>query len=79
MLHAAEAKDIDRLISLNLKFSPEYSRLLKGPYEKVSLPDLYDTARNKLLNAINDVIFLPEERVEELAEARRIISRIPKP
>ena len=79
MLHAAEKKDASKVAELNRQFIPEYNRVMPKQYKSGSLPDIYDTARNKIINSINDVLFSPEEKKEELEEAKRIISRIVEP
>jgi hypothetical protein len=79
MLHAAEANSKEQVVILNAKFIPEYNKIMPRHYEKDSLPDLYDRARNKLINSVDDTIApTSEEKREELQEAKRIISKIPK-
>ena len=49
-------------------------------YEKGDLADLYDFARNKAINSVDETISRTElTRIRELKEARRIIKKIPKP
>jgi len=80
MLHAAEANSKEQVVSLNAKFIPEYNRVMPKHYEKDSLPDLYDRARNKLIDSVDDLIApSSNDKREELQEAKTILSRIPKP
>jgi hypothetical protein len=80
MLHAAETSSKEQVVALNKEFIPEYNRIMPKHYEKDSLPDLYDRARNKLIDSVDDLIApSSEEKREELQEAKTIISRIPKP
>ena len=68
------------VISLNVRFSAEYRRVMPEHYERDSLTDLYVRARNKLINSISDWIAPTiDEKAEELAAAYCIIDRIPKP
>jgi hypothetical protein len=79
MEEAAAKVDKAGVCQLNKAFSPEYDRVMQMPYDEGSLPDLYDKARNKLINAIDDLISpTPKDKKAELEEARKLISRIVK-
>lgn len=80
MEQAAARHDKNDVIRIRGEFVAEYDRHYTSRYEKGSLPDLYDTARNKLLNSIDTTLFpSPADRQRELVMSRAIIAKIPKP
>ena len=68
------------VMQIRQRFSAEYTRVMPQRYESGSLADLYDQARNKLINAIDDLVS-PSlvQKQQELVAARKIISMIPRP
>jgi hypothetical protein len=80
MEEAASRGDKGEVVRVRALFSPEYNRIMPERYSAGSVPDLYDMARNKLINSV-DEIFFPDvqERLDELGKARELIARIPKP
>ena len=75
MLDAADAKSEKNIVAANKRFSMTYSRVMPRHYEPNSPADLYDQARNKLINSIED-FFNPREQRAELREAKKLISKI---
>jgi hypothetical protein len=77
MEQAAEKRDRDRVLALRDLFCPEYARVMPEHYSQGSPADLYDVARNKILNVFSNVISpTAEEQESELAEAKRIIAML---
>ena len=77
---AAEKGSKEKVLALREKYGSMYAKIMPMPYGKGSSSDLYDVALNKIINSIDDMIApTPEEKKAELAEAKRIISMIPKP
>jgi len=65
--------------TLNQKYSPLYAKIAPRNYEKGSFADLYDRARNKILNSVDDIVApTKEDKKEELKEAREIRIKIEK-
>jgi hypothetical protein len=56
MLDAAEAHSQEKVVSLNAMFSPEYAKIMPTHYTQGSLPDLYDRARHKFINSVDDIV-----------------------
>lgn len=80
MLHAAEKKDAKRVDTLNYqKFTPEYKRVMPKQYEQGSLANLYDTARNKLINSINDVYSCLKKELKSLLKQEGLLQGFQNP
>lgn len=77
MLDAAEAKSKKDVVAVNQRFSPAYNRIMPRNYEPNSPADLYDKARNKLINSIDDN-FTSRQKSVELREAKSVLSKIKK-
>jgi hypothetical protein len=77
MLDAAEGKSKKNVVAVNQRFSPAYNHVMPRNYEPNSPADLYDKARNKLINSIDDNFSYREQR-EELRDAKKILSKIKK-
>ncbi len=75
MLDAAEAKSQKDVVAVNQRFSPAYNHVMPRNYEPNSPADLYDKARNKLINSIDDN-FSSGQKSAELREAKKLISKI---
>jgi hypothetical protein len=75
MLDAAEGKSQKDVVAVNQRFSPAYNRVMPRAYEPNSPADLYDKARNKLINSIDDN-FSSRQKSAELREAKKLIFKI---
>jgi|TARA_B100002003_G_C14086653_1_gene522717 hypothetical protein len=80
LIQMEEAADRESVLKINPPFIVEYNKVMPEHCDEGSLPNLYDMARNKLLNSVDDIVSTTSvEREDELRMARELISRIPKP
>lgn len=85
MEYAAEHGDEKRVNDLNRNvFSQEYEKVFPDAHRALSgsdaQADLYDMARNNLLNVFMDYFKdKPKKRIEMLETAKKYIAKIPRP